>query len=32
MQINLIGQHLEVTSALKSYGNTKLQRLERHFD
>lgn len=32
MQINLSGQHLEVTSTLKSYGNTKLQRLERHFD
>ena len=32
MQINLTGQHLEVTPALKQYVNSKLQRLERHFD
>jgi putative sigma-54 modulation protein len=32
MQINLSGQHVSVTPALKNYVNTKLQRLERHFD
>ena len=32
MQINLTGQHLDVTPALKEYVTTKLQRLERHFD
>ena len=32
MQINLTGQHLDVTPALKDYVATKLKRLERHFD
>ncbi len=32
MQINLAGQHLDVTPALKKYVNTKLEKLERHFD
>jgi putative sigma-54 modulation protein len=32
MQTNVSGHHLEVTDALKQYVETKLQRLERHFD
>jgi len=32
MQINLTGRHVEVTTALKDYVNTKFAKLERHFD
>jgi putative sigma-54 modulation protein len=32
MQLNLSGQHLEITPALRTYVNSKLERLERHFD
>lgn len=32
MQVNLTGHHVEITSALKSYINSKLARLERHFE
>ncbi|RMF18026.1 MAG: ribosome-associated translation inhibitor RaiA [Gammaproteobacteria bacterium] len=32
MQINISGHHLELTDALKSYVEEKVQRLERHFD
>jgi len=32
MQINLSGHHVEVTSFLKEYVNTKFAKLERHFD
>ncbi|MBL4940128.1 MAG: ribosome hibernation promoting factor [Colwellia sp.] len=32
MQINLTGHHVEVTSSLRKYVNTKLAKLERHFD
>ena len=32
MQITLTGQHLEITEALKTCVNTKLAKLERHFD
>tara|TARA_B110000240_G_scaffold194875_1_gene243324 strand:+ start:541 stop:840 length:300 start_codon:yes stop_codon:yes gene_type:complete len=32
MQVNVSGHHLEVTDALRSYVDTKLERLERHFD
>lgn len=32
MQINLTGHHLEVTPAIKTYVETKLERMERHFD
>lgn len=32
MQVNLTGHHVDVTPALKDYVNSKLQRLERHFD
>ncbi|WP_369602569.1 ribosome-associated translation inhibitor RaiA [Hahella sp. SMD15-11] len=32
MQINISGHHLDLTDALKSYVNEKMERLERHFD
>jgi ribosome hibernation promoting factor len=32
MQINVSGHHVEVTPALREYVNTKLAKLERHFD
>ncbi|MDH3977648.1 MAG: ribosome-associated translation inhibitor RaiA [Gammaproteobacteria bacterium] len=32
MQVNLTGHHIEVTDSLKDYLNTKLNRIERHFD
>lgn len=32
MQINLTGHHVEVTSSLRDYVNTKFAKLERHFD
>ena len=32
MQINLSGHHVEVTSSLRDYVNTKFAKLERHFD
>jgi len=32
MQVKISGQHLEVTEAMRSYMNEKLERLERHFD
>ncbi len=32
MQINLTGQHLDITPALRDYVNEKIDRLERHFD
>jgi len=32
MQVNVSGHHLDITDALKSYVDTKLERLERHFD
>ena len=32
MQLNLSGQHVELTSALHDYVRTKLSRLERYFD
>ncbi|HIA09411.1 MAG TPA: ribosome-associated translation inhibitor RaiA [Chromatiaceae bacterium] len=32
MQISVTGQHLEVTDSLRNYVQTKLDRLERHFD
>jgi len=32
MQINLNGHHVEITSSLKEYVNTKFDKLERHFD
>lgn len=32
MQVKVSGHHIEVTNALKSYVESKLDRLERHFD
>lgn len=32
MQINLSGHHVEVTSSLREYVDTKFKKLERHFD
>jgi putative sigma-54 modulation protein len=32
MQVNLTGHHVDITPALKDYVDTKLARLERHFD
>jgi len=32
MQVNVSGHHIEVTPALRSYVENKLDRLERHFD
>jgi putative sigma-54 modulation protein len=32
MQLNLSGHHMDVSPALKKYVESKLQRLERHFD
>lgn len=32
MQLNITGHHIDVTDALKSYIETKIERLERHFD
>lgn len=32
MQLNLTGHHIEVTPALKSYVESKFERIERHFD
>lgn len=32
MQINVSGHHIDVTPALRSYVESKLDRLERHFD
>ncbi|MBT4838675.1 MAG: ribosome-associated translation inhibitor RaiA [Methylococcales bacterium] len=32
MQINVTGQHMDVTESLSSYVNSKFEKLERHFD
>ena len=32
MQINVSGHHVEVTDSLRGYVETKIERLERHFD
>ncbi len=32
MQINLTGHHIELTSSLRDYVNSKFAKLERHFD
>lgn len=32
MQLNVSGHHVEVTDSLRSYVDTKMERLERHFD
>jgi len=32
MQINLTGHHVEITSSLREYVDTKFAKLSRHFD
>jgi len=32
MQINISGHHVEVTQSLKDYVQSKMEKLERHFD
>lgn len=32
MQINLAGQHIEITESLRDYVNTRFEKLSRHFD
>lgn len=32
MQLKLTGHHIEITPALRSYVEEKLERVERHFD
>jgi len=32
MQINLTGHHIDITPSLRKYVESKLERLERHFD
>jgi len=32
MQINLTGRHIDITPALRSYVETKLNKIQRHFD
>ncbi len=32
MQLTVTGHHVDITSALRDYVNSKLERLERHFD
>ena len=32
MQINVSGHHVDVTPSLREYVNTKLSKLQRHFD
>ena len=32
MQLNVTGHHVEITPALRSYVEKKLERIERHFE
>jgi len=32
MQINVTGHHIDITESLRHYVNSKLEKLERHFD
>jgi putative sigma-54 modulation protein len=32
MQLNVSGHHVEVTESLREYVETKIEKLERHFD
>jgi putative sigma-54 modulation protein len=32
MQIDLTGHHIDITPALREYVDSKMQRLERHFE
>ena len=32
MQLNLTGHHIDITASLRAYVDSKLERLQRHFD
>ena len=32
MQLNISGHHVEVTESLRDYVETKIEKIERHFD
>ncbi len=32
MQLNLTGHHVDLTTPMRDYVNSKMERLERHFD
>ena len=32
MQINLTGHHIDITPSVREYVNTKIQRVQRHYD
>lgn len=32
MQLNITGHHVDITEALRNYVESKLEKLERHFD
>jgi len=32
MQLNLTGQHIDITDSLRNYIESKFERLQRHFD
>lgn len=32
MQLNITGHHVDITDAIRNYVNTKMAKLERHFD
>ena len=32
MQLNLTGHHVDLTDPMRDYVNSKMERLERHFD
>ena len=32
MQINLTGHHVDITDSLRTYVDTKFEKLERHFE
>ena len=32
MQLNLTGHHVDITTSMRDYVTSKLERLERHFD
>ena len=32
MQLNVSGHHIEVTDALRGYVESKIEKIERHFD
>ncbi|MFT4560777.1 MAG: putative sigma-54 modulation protein, partial [Gammaproteobacteria bacterium] len=32
MQLNISGHHVDISDSLKNYINSKMQKVERHFD